>query len=134
MNELPAGPGPSADVDAERVKSADPRTGGNRATHIAKFELWENVQARIDQVSPKHPGEIMVGLNDRPPHMYHDVYRINLETGERTLVYNLTPQVMVPTEEILQRGDELRGLSRRERFVPPPPLVPSNVPSPELLR
>jgi hypothetical protein len=53
---------------------------------------------------------------------------------ERTLAYNLTPQVMVPTEEILQRGDELRGLSRRERFVPPPPLVPSNVPPPELLR
>ncbi len=45
----------------------------------------EGVRANIDNVSHKHPDEILVGLNDRDKR-YHDVYRINLKTGERTLV------------------------------------------------
>lgn len=31
------------------------------------------------------PGEVVVGLNDRDP-SYHDVYRVDLATGERELV------------------------------------------------
>ncbi|KAB2957795.1 MAG: S9 family peptidase [Thermoanaerobaculia bacterium] len=46
---------------------------------------FEKVQARIEQVSPRHPDEILVSLNDRDPQL-HDVYRIHLGTGERTLV------------------------------------------------
>jgi len=45
----------------------------------------EGVRANINGVSHKHPKEILVGLNDRDPRL-HDMYRINLETGERTLV------------------------------------------------
>ena len=45
----------------------------------------EGVRANIENVSYKHPNEILVGLNDRDPRL-HDIYRINLETGERTLV------------------------------------------------
>jgi len=45
----------------------------------------EGVQARPMGVSPEHPDEILVGLNDRDPR-YHDLYRINVRTGERTLV------------------------------------------------
>ena len=45
----------------------------------------EGVRANIDNVSYKHPDEILVGLNDRDPR-YHDIYRINLKTGERILV------------------------------------------------
>ena len=37
---------------------------------------------------------------------------------ERTFSFNLTPQVMVPTEDLLQRAEGLRQGSRRERFVP----------------
>jgi len=45
----------------------------------------EGVQARIQAVSPKFPDEMLVALNDRIPQL-HDVYRIDIETGERTLV------------------------------------------------
>jgi dipeptidyl aminopeptidase/acylaminoacyl peptidase len=45
----------------------------------------EKVQARIEVVSPRHPDEILISLNDRDP-QYHDVYRLDLATGERKLV------------------------------------------------
>jgi dipeptidyl aminopeptidase/acylaminoacyl peptidase len=43
------------------------------------------IQARIDTVSETIPGEILIALNDRDP-QYHDLYRVNLKTGERKLV------------------------------------------------
>ena len=46
---------------------------------------YEDVRARIVDVPESTPGEIVVGLNDRNP-QYHDVYRIDLATGERTLI------------------------------------------------
>ena len=45
----------------------------------------EGVQARIQQFSPKFPNEFLVALNDRVPQL-HDLYRVNIDTGERTLV------------------------------------------------
>jgi dipeptidyl aminopeptidase/acylaminoacyl peptidase len=45
----------------------------------------KDVAARIEGVSPKFPDEILVGLNDRDP-KYHDVYRINIRTGEKKLL------------------------------------------------
>jgi dipeptidyl aminopeptidase/acylaminoacyl peptidase len=46
---------------------------------------YEDVQARIYDV-PEGTPEIIVGINDRKA-QYHDVYRVDLETGERELVY-----------------------------------------------
>ena len=46
---------------------------------------YEDVRAQIIAVPESTPGEILVGLNDRTP-KYHDVYRVDLETGERTLI------------------------------------------------
>ncbi|MCZ7583154.1 MAG: hypothetical protein M5R36_07345 [Deltaproteobacteria bacterium] len=46
----------------------------------------EKVKAQIYQVSPKHPGRILIGLNDRNAE-YHDIYELDLATGERTLVF-----------------------------------------------
>jgi dipeptidyl aminopeptidase/acylaminoacyl peptidase len=45
----------------------------------------EKVNARIFNVSDKFPEEILIGLNDRDP-SYHDVYRLNIRTGEKTLI------------------------------------------------
>ena len=44
----------------------------------------EGVQAQIVAVDKSVPDEILIGLNDRDPQL-HDVYRLNLRTGERTL-------------------------------------------------
>jgi dipeptidyl aminopeptidase/acylaminoacyl peptidase len=43
------------------------------------------VQAHILAVEPDHPDVILVGLNDRDP-QFHDVYRVELSSGRRTLV------------------------------------------------
>jgi hypothetical protein len=45
----------------------------------------EKVNAQVVGLSEKFPGEILVGLNDRDPR-YHDVYRVNIASGERKLV------------------------------------------------
>ena len=43
------------------------------------------VRAEIFKISSKFPSEVVLGLNDRDPKL-HDVYWVNLDTGERTLV------------------------------------------------
>ncbi|MGI9428742.1 MAG: S9 family peptidase [Bythopirellula sp.] len=60
------------------------------ATNVASGETKdltpvENVHARVLDTSQKFPNEILVGLNDRIPQL-HDVYRVNIETGERELI------------------------------------------------
>ncbi len=46
----------------------------------------DKVQARIYAVPENNPNNIIVGLNDRDP-KFHDVYSINITTGERKLIY-----------------------------------------------
>jgi len=41
--------------------------------------------ARIQEASHKFPNEILLGLNNRDPR-WHDIHRLNIETGELTLV------------------------------------------------
>jgi dipeptidyl aminopeptidase/acylaminoacyl peptidase len=45
----------------------------------------EGTQARIQHVSHRYPEEILIALNDTDP-QFHNVYRLNIETGERVLV------------------------------------------------
>ncbi|HSM37131.1 MAG TPA: alpha/beta fold hydrolase [Longimicrobiales bacterium] len=52
----------------------------------------EGVRAVIYSTPENTPGEIIVGLNDRDA-AYHDVYRVNLESGERELLIENTEQV-----------------------------------------
>lgn len=60
------------------------------SVHVATREVRDltplaGVQARVVKLSPKHPCELIVGLNDRVPE-YHDLYRLDLRSGERTLL------------------------------------------------
>lgn len=45
----------------------------------------DGIQARIFGVEKSHPGTILVGQNDRNPQL-HDVHRVDLATGESTLL------------------------------------------------
>ncbi len=45
----------------------------------------EKVRARIQETSERFPNELLVGLNDRDPHL-HDIWRVNIETRERQLI------------------------------------------------
>lgn len=54
----------------------------------------------------------------------------------RTVTYNLAPQMMIPTEELIQRGEQLRQATLQQAATPPsystpPPAVgPSIIPPP----
>lgn len=68
---------------------------GDENWHIYRVDLTsgdiknltplKKVAARIQGVSYRFPGEILIALNDRDAR-YHDVYRLNLESGKRALV------------------------------------------------
>jgi len=52
---------------------------------IKNLTPFEGVQAQVQAASLETPNEIIVGLNDRDPQL-HDLYRINITTGERQLI------------------------------------------------
>ncbi|MDP6560421.1 MAG: S9 family peptidase, partial [Candidatus Binatia bacterium] len=45
----------------------------------------DGVQGRIQEVSHKFTGEIVLALNDRDPEL-HDLYKVDIDSGERTLI------------------------------------------------
>ena len=69
--------------------------GGDENWRIYKVDLesgetqdltpFDNVQARIENISHKHPDEILISINNREP-QFHDIYRARLSNGERELV------------------------------------------------
>ena len=70
-------------------------TDGDEDWHIYRVDVdseeivdltpIEKIAARIQGVSPRFPEEILVGINDRDARL-HDVYRVHIGTGDRTLV------------------------------------------------
>jgi len=46
---------------------------------------YKGVNAQFDGASIRHPGDVLIAMNDRDP-KYHDVYSVNLDTGVRTLL------------------------------------------------
>lgn len=70
-------------------------TGGDEDFHVLRTDVatgdhrdltpYEKTAAQIDGVSHRHPGSILVAMNDRDP-QWHDLYRVDLATGERTLL------------------------------------------------
>ena len=60
---------------------ADPATGEVRnLTHMPKVSVF------LLLLSPELPSTVLIGLNDRDPR-WHDVWSLDLATGERKLVY-----------------------------------------------
>ncbi|MFK7768484.1 MAG: alpha/beta fold hydrolase [Mariniblastus sp.] len=48
---------------------------------------FKKISAQVMGVSHNFPEEVLVGINDRDQHFFHDPYRINIVTGERKLVF-----------------------------------------------
>ena len=57
-----------------------PGTGGAR--DLSEFPT---TRAQVVGLSHLHPGSVLVGMNDRDP-KWHDLYSVDLATGQRTLV------------------------------------------------
>jgi len=56
------------------------------------------VRAEIQEVSPHFPNEVLVGLNNRDP-SFHDIYRLDVATGKKTLVLKNTEFAGVTTDD-----------------------------------
>lgn len=52
---------------------------------VKNLTPFEGIQAQIVATSRKHPEEFIIGINKRDP-SYHDLYRVNIETGNLTLL------------------------------------------------
>ncbi|NER47627.1 MAG: prolyl oligopeptidase family serine peptidase [Symploca sp. SIO1A3] len=106
--------------------------GGNENFHIYAVEVKslgetslntrnltpiDGVTARIYGIPKQTPNQIIVGLNDRNP-QFHDVYRLDLTTGERTLLIqndenialwttDLDGNVRLAYRQTVERGNEI---------------------------
>ena len=69
------------------IYSADPATG-----EIRNLTPLPKVAARPTLISRDLPGKILAGLNDRDAR-WHDIWKIDLETAERTLVHENTDKL-----------------------------------------
>ncbi len=70
------------------IYAVDPTAAPEAATGVPPardLTPYGAIQARIDAVPRKTPGTMVVSLNDRDP-QYHDVYRLDIASGLRTLV------------------------------------------------
>lgn len=71
--------------DKIRCLTPAPAVGATAKTKKADEPPAEPVRAEIENVSHRFPNEILIGLNDRDPR-FHDIYRLNILTGEKKLV------------------------------------------------
>lgn len=70
-------------------------SGGDEDFHLHAVDVasgksrdltpFENTTAQVVAVSHKHPDSVLVAMNDRDA-KWHDLYRVDLDSGERTLV------------------------------------------------
>ncbi len=68
-----------------RIYAVDPSQKGDPVPHARDLTPLDNVRAMIIDLPKQRPDEMMVGLNDRNPQL-HDVYKLKISTGERTLI------------------------------------------------
>ena len=77
-------------------------SGGDEDFHLYSLDLdsgeardltpFEKTTASVAGVSRNHPESILVGMNDRDA-QWHDLYRVDLASGERTLVEENTQMI-----------------------------------------
>ncbi len=77
-------------------------TGGDEDFHLHAVDLtggeardltpFAKTTAQVVSVSPSHPDSILVGMNDRDA-QWHDLYRVELASGQRTLLEKNTQQI-----------------------------------------
>ena len=75
-----------------RVYAVDPNGAGDPVPSSKDLTPLDKVRAEIIDVPKNTPNEILIGLNDRNPQL-HDIYRLNLTTGERTLIRKNTDNI-----------------------------------------
>lgn len=82
-----------------RIYAVDPKGTGDPVPPARDLTPLPNVRAEIIDVPRTTPGEIIVGLNDRRADL-HDVYRLDLTTGEKTLLWKNDQNVVGWTADL----------------------------------
>lgn len=95
-------------------------TGGDEDFHLFSVDLasgqsrdltpFPKTTAMVSGVSHQHPDTILVGMNDRDP-KWHDLYKVDLASGQRTLVEKNTQQI----GEYISDGDYALRYASRSR-------------------
>ena len=77
-------------------------SGGDEDFHLYAVDLktgqakdltpFPKTTAQVAGVSPKHPGTILVGMNDRDA-QWHDIYKVDLASGNRALLEKNEAQI-----------------------------------------
>ncbi|MBE9065989.1 S9 family peptidase [Leptolyngbya cf. ectocarpi LEGE 11479] len=78
------------------IYAADPTSLEGTARNLTAIE---GVAARIYAIPKQTPNQIIVGFNDRDPR-FHDIYRVDLTTGERTLLLQNDQQIGLWTTDL----------------------------------
>lgn len=71
----------------------------------------DKVQARIVQMSPHFPQEVIIALNDRDPR-YHDLWKFNIVTGASSLFFKNLPEF---SQFFVDKKFQLRGATKRDK-------------------
>ena len=57
-----------------------------KTNEVKDLTPFEKIKAQVNGVSHLHPNEVLVGINNRGMRQLHDIYRINILTGDREMV------------------------------------------------
>ena len=68
-----------------RIYAVEPETLNEGTPNTRDLTPLENITVEVYGMPKQTPNQIIIGLNDRDPR-FHDVYRLDLTTGERTLL------------------------------------------------
>jgi dipeptidyl aminopeptidase/acylaminoacyl peptidase len=90
------------------VNPADAPAAGQDVPTARNLTDVKGVRAAIFAVPRSEPDAIYVGLNDRDP-AWHDLYKVKISTGERTLVRKNTERI---TAFVFDLKDQLRLAAR----------------------
>jgi dipeptidyl aminopeptidase/acylaminoacyl peptidase len=90
------------------VRPSDPPAAGSPAPAARNLTDLKGVRAAIVAVPRSEPDIVYVGLNDRDK-AWHDLYRLRISTGERTLVRTNNERI---TGWVFDNRDQLRLVSR----------------------
>jgi dipeptidyl aminopeptidase/acylaminoacyl peptidase len=90
------------------VNPSDAPASGQEVPAARNLTDVKGVRAAIFSIPKTEPEAIYIGLNDRDP-AWHDMYKIKISTGERTLVRKNTERI---TSYVFDLKDQLRLATR----------------------
>lgn len=97
--------------------AVDPESISETTPTARNLTPIDGISVDLYAIPKQTPNEIIIGLNDRDPR-FHDVYRLNLTTGDRTLIIqnndniedwttDLEGNVRLASRQTLEQGNEI---------------------------